>query len=100
MLNLKRGIGTHEPSVISLGQVWVDIMLNVDKVPAQGGFAVADHPKPSIGGSYRVLQAASRTPAFWATACGRISSASHSKTTALRISARIVLMRIPASAWC
>ena len=60
MLNLKRGIGTHEPSVISLGQVWVDIMLNVDKVPAQGGFAVADHPKPSIGGSYRVLQAASR----------------------------------------
>ena len=35
-------------------------MLNVDKVPAQGGFAVADHPKPSIGGSYRVLQAASR----------------------------------------
>ena len=55
MLNLKRGIGTHEPSVISLGQVWVDIMLNVDKVPAQGGFAVADHPKPSIGGSYRVL---------------------------------------------
>ena len=53
MLNLKRGIGTHEPSVISLGQVWVDIMLNVDKVPAQGGFAVADHPKPSIGGSTR-----------------------------------------------
>ena len=84
MLNLRRGIGTHEPSVISLGQVWVDIMLNVDEVPAQGGFAVADHPKPSIGGSYRVLQAA----------------ASHSKTTALRISARIVLMRIPASAWC
>lgn len=60
MLNLRRGIGTHEPSVISLGQVWVDIMLNVDEVPAQGGFAVADHPKPSIGGSYRVLQAASR----------------------------------------
>ena len=90
MLNLRRGIGTHEPSVISLGQVWVDIMLNVDEVPAQGGFAVADHPKPSIGGSYRVLQAA----------CGRISSASHSKTTALRISARIVLMRIPVSAWC
>ena len=36
MLNLRRGIGTHEPSVISLGQVWVDIMLNVDEVPAQG----------------------------------------------------------------
>ena len=92
--------------MISLGQVWVDIMLNVDKVPAQGGFAVADHPKPSIGGSYRVLQAASRMgvptehAGILATACGRISSASHSKTTALRISARIVLMRIPASAWC
>ena len=59
MLNLRRGIGTHEPSVISLVKS-VDIMLNVDEVPAQGGFAVADHPKPSIGGSYRVLQAASR----------------------------------------
>ena len=100
MLNLKRGIGTHEPSVISLGQVWVDIMLNVDKVPAQGGFAVADHPKPSIGGSYRVLQAASRmgVPTEHAGILG--NGASHSKTTALRISARIVLMRIPASAWC
>ena len=60
MLNLRRGIGTHEPSVISLGQVWVDIMLDVDEIPEQGGFAVADHPKPTIGGSYRVLQAASR----------------------------------------
>ena len=105
MLNLKRGIGTHEPSVISLGQVWVDIMLNVDKVPAQGGFAVADHPKPSIGGSYRVLQAASRmgVPTEHAGILGNGLWAHfirHSKTTALRISARIVLMRIPASAWC
>ncbi|TPF92070.1 sugar kinase [Bifidobacterium sp. UTBIF-68] len=60
MLDLRRGIGTHRPSVISLGQIWVDIMMNVDEVPAQGGFAVADHPKPSIGGSYRVLEAVSR----------------------------------------
>ncbi|MCB5643765.1 sugar kinase, partial [Bifidobacterium animalis] len=37
MLNLRRGIGTHEPSVISLGQVWVDIMLDVDEIPEQGG---------------------------------------------------------------
>ncbi|MBT1163970.1 PfkB family carbohydrate kinase [Bifidobacterium felsineum] len=60
MLDLRRGIGTHQPSVISLGQVWVDIMMNVDEIPPQGGFAVADHPKPSIGGSYRVLEAVSR----------------------------------------
>ena len=38
MLNLRRGIGTHEPSVISLGQVWVDIMLNVDELPPMEGF--------------------------------------------------------------
>lgn len=60
MLDLRRGIGTHQPRVISLGQVWVDIMMNVDEVPPEGGFAVADHPKPSIGGSYRVLEAVSR----------------------------------------
>lgn len=60
MLNLRRGISSHQPTVISLGQVWVDIMMNVDEVPTAGGFAVADHPKPSIGGSYRVLEAACR----------------------------------------
>lgn len=60
MLNLRRGISSHQPTVISMGQVWVDIMMNVDDVPSQGGFAVADHPKPAIGGSYRVLEAASR----------------------------------------
>ena len=60
MFTLKRGIAAHQPTVISLGQVWVDIMLNVDAVPAQGGFAVADHPKTAIGGSYRMLEAASR----------------------------------------
>ena len=38
MLNLRRGIGTHEPSVISLGQVWVDIMLNVDEVTAPDSY--------------------------------------------------------------
>ncbi|MBW3080233.1 PfkB family carbohydrate kinase [Bifidobacterium saguinibicoloris] len=50
----------HIPSVISLGQVWVDIMMNVDELPSSGGFAVAEAAHPSVGGSYRVLDAASR----------------------------------------
>lgn len=50
----------HIPAVISLGQVWVDIMMDVDALPASGGFAVADGAHPAIGGSYRVLDAASR----------------------------------------
>lgn len=59
MLNLRRGISTHQPTVISLGQVWVDIMMDVDSIPEQGGFAVARKPMPAIGGSFRALEAAS-----------------------------------------
>lgn len=47
-------------SVISLGQIWVDIMMDVDDMPSSGGFTVARSTHPAIGGSYRVLQAASR----------------------------------------
>lgn len=47
-------------AVISLGQVWVDIMMHVDGVPKSGGFVVSDHTTSAVGGSYRVLQAASR----------------------------------------
>ncbi|WP_240541461.1 PfkB family carbohydrate kinase [Bifidobacterium santillanense] len=50
----------HIPAVISLGQVWVDIMMDVDALPASGGFAVADAAHPAVGGSYRVLDAVSR----------------------------------------
>ncbi len=48
-------------SVISLGQVWVDIMMDVGELPQPGGFAVADSVTPSVGGSFRVLQAAARS---------------------------------------
>lgn len=47
----------HVPSVISLGQVWVDIMMDVDELPKPGGFAVTHRSNPAVGGSYRVLQA-------------------------------------------
>ncbi|MCH9277216.1 PfkB family carbohydrate kinase [Bifidobacterium amazonense] len=47
-------------AVISLGHVWIDIMMDVDGVPKTGGFAVSDHTTATVGGSYRVLQAASR----------------------------------------
>lgn len=48
------------PTVISLGQVWVDIMMDVEGLPTSGGFTVADRTSPAVGGSYRVLQASSR----------------------------------------
>ena len=47
-------------AVISLGHVWVDIMMDVNGVPKAGGFAVSDHTTAAVGGSYRVLQAVSR----------------------------------------
>lgn len=50
----------HTPSVISLGQVWIDIMMNVDGLPKPGGFAVSTATRPVVGGSYRVLDAVSR----------------------------------------
>ena len=56
---LGHGHTEGSPSVISLGQVWVDVMLDVDSLPPAGGFAVASHATPAVGGSYRVLQAVS-----------------------------------------
>ena len=59
-------LNSHKPeqsaaSVISLGQVWVDIMMGVGELPQPGGFAVADSVTPSVDGSFRVLQAAARS---------------------------------------
>ena len=48
------------PAVISLGQVWVDIMMDVDSLPVPGGFAVSQGTRPVVGGSYRVLDAIRR----------------------------------------
>ena len=65
MLNSLNGLLSRKndvpsPTVISLGQVWVDIMMDIDAIPQPGGFAVANHTMPSVGGSFRVMQAASR----------------------------------------
>lgn len=50
----------HEPTVISLGQIWVDIMMDVKELPAAGEFINARHVSRSVSGSFRVLQAASK----------------------------------------
>ncbi len=52
--------GTHKANVISLGQVWVDIMMNVAAIPPAGGFALSDGAIATVGGSFRVLLAARR----------------------------------------
>ncbi len=43
--------------VISLGEVWVDIMMDVDALPKAGGFAASRSTIPTIDGSYRALLA-------------------------------------------
>lgn len=49
--------GGNDHAVISLGHIWIDIMMNVGNIPKAGGFAVSDHTNAAVGGSYRVLQA-------------------------------------------
>ena len=47
----------HAARVISLGEVWVDIMMDVDSLPESGGFAASRSTIPTIDGSYRALLA-------------------------------------------
>ena len=47
----------HAARVISLGEVWVDIMMDVDSLPKAGGFAASRSTIPTIDGSYRALLA-------------------------------------------
>lgn len=47
----------HAARVVSLGEVWVDIMMEVDALPATGGFAAARSTVPTVDGSYRALLA-------------------------------------------
>ncbi|MCH4208931.1 PfkB family carbohydrate kinase [Bifidobacterium sp.] len=55
------GTGRPQPaSVLSLGQIWVDVMMDVNEMPPAGGFAAAKQINSAIGGSFRVLQAAKR----------------------------------------
>lgn len=60
------------PTVISLGQIWVDIMMQLDAVPEPGAFATSKRTSPTIGGSYPVLLAARRmgSPASHAAIIG------------------------------
>ena len=48
---------TRPTRVISLGEVWVDIMMDVDSLPKAGGFATSRSTIPTIDGSYRALLA-------------------------------------------
>ena len=48
---------TRPARVISLGEVWVDIMMDVDSLPKSGGFAASRSTIPTIDGSYRALLA-------------------------------------------
>lgn len=50
----------HEPTVISLGQVWVDSMIKVPEFPVPGSFMNAESIARSVNGSFAVLEAASR----------------------------------------
>ncbi|NEG69793.1 sugar kinase [Bifidobacterium sp. BRDM6] len=54
----------HEPTVISLGQVWIDVMMDVAEVPKPGEFIATTHVSRAVSGSYRILQAASRMGAL------------------------------------
>lgn len=58
--NRTDAIQAHNPTVLSLGQIWVDIMMDLPNMPQSGDFAVTDRVTPSVGGSYRVLLAAHR----------------------------------------
>lgn len=51
----------HTPAVLSLGQVWVENMMDVPDIPRPGDFVVTQKTTAIIGGSYRVLLAAKRS---------------------------------------
>ncbi|WP_314685787.1 PfkB family carbohydrate kinase [uncultured Bifidobacterium sp.] len=64
--------GTHKAGVISLGQIWVDIMMSVAAIPPAGGFSLSNGATATVGGSFRVLLAARRmgSPALHAGIIG------------------------------
>lgn len=49
----------HEPTVISLGQIWADIMMDIDEFPNPGDFIATNKVTRTPSGSFRVLHAAS-----------------------------------------
>ena len=46
--------------VLSLDQVWIDVMMDVDHIPQAGDYVETERMCPTIDGAYRSLQAASR----------------------------------------
>lgn len=52
--------GRGNGKVISLGEVAVDIMIDVDKLPHPGGFSFAEGNYMTVGSSYGTLQASAR----------------------------------------
>lgn len=54
--------------VISLGQVWVDIMLQVEKIPSAGDYVNTTNTMPTVDGAYRMMLAARRMGAATAHA--------------------------------
>lgn len=50
----------HAPTVISLGQVWVDIMMAVDELPKAGEFTACTNTTPTVDGVFRMMLAARR----------------------------------------
>ena len=60
IVNKIRAQRDHEPTVISLGQTWVDTLMRVPEMPQAGRFVEASTVSRSIGGSFQVLEAAER----------------------------------------
>lgn len=58
ILNRLRPQRGHEPTVISLGQTWVDMIMHVNAMPEIGEFTEAQSVTHSVSGSFRVLQTA------------------------------------------
>ena len=84
---------TRPARVISLGEVWVDIMMDVDSLPKAGGFAASRSTIPTIDGSYRALLA-SRLMGTPTAHAGIIGAGP------LRISALTGWTSTPVSDWC
>ena len=60
IVNKIRAQRDHEPTVFSLGQTWVDMLMHVPQMPEAGRFIEASNVTRCVGGSFQVLDAATR----------------------------------------
>lgn len=92
-------------TVISLGQVIVDLTMSVEKIPQPGQDVFADEAGIHVGASYNTLHAVRQmgvdagTPASSAPAPGRTRSAGSSRAKAYGMSAPPTKASTPDSAW-